>query len=106
MSEYSENVGATLKADAKATKVVESYLSALYCTAKLAKHTVVLGPALCDHRLDVASAKFRAAWFGVVAAIDANNFGRLERPDAYIANRRNGVDERQQLSNVVAVCAR
>lgn len=81
-------------------------MSTLDYSAKFTEGTAVLGPAPCDHRLDVAFAKFRVMWFGVVAAIDGNDFGLLERPATYTANRRKGVDERQQLSNVVAVFAR
>ncbi len=52
------NVGATLKANAKTTKVVEPCVSTLDRPAKFAEATTVLGPALCDHRLDATFAKF------------------------------------------------
>jgi hypothetical protein len=99
------NVGATLKANAKATKVVEPCVSTLDHPAKFSEATAVLGPAFCDHRLDAAFAKYAAMRFGVVAAIGVNDFGLLERAATYTANRRNGIDERQQLGNVVAVRA-
>lgn len=99
------NVGAPLKANAKTTKVVEPCASTLDDPAKFAEATAVLGPALCDHRLDAAFAKFPAMWFGVVAAIGVNDVGLLRWPATYTANRRNGIDERQQLGEVVAVRA-
>ena len=64
------NVGATLKANAKTTKVVGPCVSDH--PAKFAEDTAVLGPAL---------------WFGVVAAIGVNDFGLLERPKTFTANR-------------------
>jgi hypothetical protein len=99
------NVGATLKANAKTTKVVEPCVSTLDHPAKFAETTAVLGPALCDHRLNAAFAKFPAMWLRVVAAIGVNDFGLPKRPATYTANRRNGIDERQQLGDVVAVRA-
>jgi hypothetical protein len=99
------NVGATLKANAETTKVVEPCVSTLDRPAKFAEAAAVLGPALCDHRFDAAFAKFGAMLFGVVAAIGVNDFGFLKRPATYTANRRNGINERQQLSDVVAVRA-
>ena len=42
----------------------------------------------------------------VVAAISVDDFGRAKRSTARAANRRNRVNQRQQLSDVVAVCAR
>jgi len=99
------NVGATLKANAKTTKVAEPCVSTLDHPAEFTKTTAVLGPALCDHRLDATFAKFPAVWFGVVAAIGVNDFGLLKRPATYAANRRNGIDERQKLGDIVAVRA-
>ena len=87
------NVGATLKANAKTTKVVEPCVSTLDHPAKIAEATAVLGPALCDHGLDAAFAKFPAMWFGVVAAIGVNNFGFLQRPATHAGNRRNRINE-------------
>jgi hypothetical protein len=98
------NVGATLKANAK-TKVAEPCVSTLDCPAKFAEATAVLGPALCDHRLDAAFAKSPVMWFGVVAAIGVNDFGLLKRLATPAANRRDRIDERQQLGDVVAVRA-
>jgi len=99
------NVGATLKANAKTTKVVEPCVSPLDHPAKFTETTAVLGPALCDHRLDATFAKFPAVWFGVVAAIGVNDFGLPKRPATYAANRRNRIDKRQQLGDIVAVRA-
>jgi hypothetical protein len=99
------NVGATLKANGKTTKVVEPCVSTPDHPAKFVETTAVPGPALRDHRLDAAFAKFAAMWFGAVAAIGVNDFGILKRPATYTANRRNRIHERQQLGHVVAVCA-
>jgi len=98
-------VGATLKANAKTTKVVEPCVSTLDHPAEFSETTAVLGSALCDHRLDATFAKFPAMWFGVVAAIGVNDFGLLKRAATYTANRRDRIDKRQQLGDVVAVRA-
>ena len=68
-------------------------MSTLDHPAKIAEATAVLGPALCDHGLDAAFAKFPAMWFGVVAAIGVNDFGFLQRPATHAGNRRNRIDE-------------
>lgn len=99
------NVGPTFEANAKTTEVVKPRVSTFDHPAEFAQTTAVLCPAPGDHRLDAAFAKFPAMWFGVVAAIGVNDFGLLKRPATYTANRRNGIDERQQLGDIVAVRA-
>lgn len=99
------NVGPTLKANAKTTEIMEPGVGTLDHPAKFSKTTTVLGAALRNHRLDAPITKSLAMRFGVVAAIGVDDFGLLKRSAARTANRRNGIDERQQLSDVVAVRA-
>jgi hypothetical protein len=83
------HVFATLKANAKTTKIAEPCASTLDHLAKFAETIAVLGLALCGHRLDAAFATFPAMWFGVVAAVavGVKNFGLSERPATFTANR-------------------
>lgn len=69
----------------------------------LAKSATVFGAALCDHRLDAAIAQGLAMPLGVVAAIGVNHARPLNRVAAQAANRRNRVDQRQQLRHIVDV---
>lgn len=73
--------------------------------AEFAQTTAVLCAAPGDHRFDAAFAKFLAMWFGVVAAIGVDDSGLLKRSATHAANRRNRINERQQLGEVVAVRA-
>lgn len=54
----------------------------------------------CDHRLDAALAKF-PAMVRSCAAIGVNDLGLLKRAATYTGNRHHGIDERQQLDDVV-----
>ncbi len=100
------NVVATLKANAKTTEVVKPRTSTFDNPAEFAQTTAVLCPAPGNHRLDASLAKFLAMRLGVVATICIDNLGFLKRPATYAANRWNGVNQRQQLSDVVAIRAR
>lgn len=55
--------------------------------SEICRAEAVLGPALCDHRLDAAFAKCSAMWFGVVAAIGVSDIGLLKVPTTFTANR-------------------
>jgi hypothetical protein len=54
------NVGPTLEANAKATKVAEPRVSPFNHPAKFAETATVFGAAFCDHRLDAPFAKLLA----------------------------------------------
>lgn len=87
------NSGATFKANANTTYVVEPCAITHDYPAIFARITAMLGSAVCDHQIDAVFAKFPAMLFGVVAAIGVNDFGPLKRPATYTADRRNGIDE-------------
>ena len=99
------NVGPTFEANAKTTKVVEPRMSTFDHPAEFSQATAVLCAAPGDHRLDAAFAKFLAMWLGVVATIGVNDSGFLKRSATHAANRRDRVDKRQQLRDIVAVGA-
>ena len=67
--------------------------------------TAVFCPAPGNHRLDAALAKFLAMRLGVIATVCVDDFGLLKRSATYAANRWNGVDQWQQLGDVVAIRA-
>ena len=66
----------------------------------------MLGLAPRNLRSDPALTQLAAAIVVVVAAISANTIGPTSRSADLAANRRHPVDERDQLSAVVAVAAR
>jgi hypothetical protein len=99
------NVGPTFEANAKTTEVVKPRMSTFDNPAEFAQTTAVFCPALGDHRLDAALAKFLAMRLGVIATVCVNDLGLLKRPATYAANRWNGVKQWQQLGDVVAIRA-
>jgi len=99
------NVGPTLKANAKTTKIVQPCVSTLDHPAEFSKSAAMFGTAPGDHRFDSACTKPLAMRLRVVAAICVDEFGLAKRSAAYTANGRDRVDERQQLRNVVAIRA-
>jgi len=99
------NVGPTFEANAKTTEVVKPRMCTFDNPAEFAQTTSVPCPALGNHWLDVALAKFLAMRLGVVATVCVDDLGFVKRPATYAANRWNGVNQRQQLSDVVAIRA-
>ncbi len=100
------NVGATLKPNAKTTEVLKPRVSTFDNPAKFAQITAVRCPARGNLRLDASLAKILPMRLGVVAANCTDNLGFLTRLATYAANRWNGVDQWQQLGDVVAIRAR
>ncbi len=99
------NVGPTFEANAKTTEVAKPRMSTFNNPAELTQTTAVFSPALGDHRLDAALAKPLTMWLGVVATVCVDDFGLLKRPAGYAANWWDGVNQRQQLGDVVPVGA-
>ncbi len=99
------NVGSTLKANAKTTKIVQPCVSTLDHPAEFAESAAVFRTAPGDHRFDTARTKLLTMRLGVIATICVDDLGLAKRSAAYAANWRDRVDERQQLGNVVAVGA-
>jgi hypothetical protein len=99
------NVGATLKANAKTTKIVQPCVSTLDHPAEFAESAAVFRTAPGDHRFDTARTKPLTMRLGVVTAIRVDDSGLAKRSAAYAANWRDRVDERHQLGNVVAIRA-
>ncbi len=99
------NVGSTLEANAKTTKIVQPCMRTLDYPAEFAESAAVFRTAPSDHRFDIARTKPLAMRLRVVSTICVDDFGLAKRSTAYAANRRDRVDERQQLGNVVAIRA-
>lgn len=99
------NVGATLETNPEATEVMQPGMFAFDDPAIFAKAAAMFGTALGDHRLDTAIAQCSSMSLGVVTAIGVDNARSLQRVAAQSANRRNRVDQRQQLRDVVDVRA-
>jgi hypothetical protein len=99
------NVGPTLKANAKTTKVVEPCVSTLDHPAEFAQSAAVFSATPGDHRFDAALAKPLTMRLRVVATICVDDLRLLKRSAARATNGWNRVNERQQLGNVVAIRA-
>jgi hypothetical protein len=72
---------------------------------ELAEAAAVFRAAPCDDRSDAAGAKSAAMRVGVIATVRINGLGLAKRSAASAANRRDSVDQRQQLRDIVAVGA-
>lgn len=93
------------EANAKTTEVVKPRMSTFNNPSEFAQTTAVLGPALGDHRADAALAKLLTMRHRVIATVCVDDFGLLQRSATYALHRWNGVNEWQQLGDVVAIPA-
>jgi hypothetical protein len=65
----------------------------------------VLGVAFGDDRSDSPGVQRLSVWLGVVAAVGEERVGAAAWPSAYATQRRDRLDEREQLRDVWAVGA-
>ena len=72
---------------------------------EFAEAAAVFGAAPGDDRSDAALAKSAAMRVGIVATVGVDDLGLAKRSAASAANRRDRVDQRQQLRDIVAVRA-
>jgi hypothetical protein len=100
------DLGAAVVADEQPLEVVEPGEGALDDPAGAAEAGAVLGSAASDLRPDPALPQLAAVLVVVVAAVGGEPLGPPARPADQAAYRRHGVDQRDQLGDVVAVAAR
>jgi len=96
---------AAVVADEQPFVVVEPGEGALDDPAGAAEPGAVLGLAAGELGFDPAGAELAPVLVVVVAAVGCDPVGPSTRPTAPAAYRRDAVDERDQLGNVVAVAA-
>lgn len=89
----------------QATEIVEPGVCTFDYPTILAEPAAVFGPALRDHGPDAALTQRTSVPYGIVAAIGIDDAGRLKWLVTDTTNRRNCIDERQQLHDVVGVRA-
>jgi hypothetical protein len=96
---------AAVVADEQSFELVQPGEGAFDDPAVAAEPGAVLGFAACDFGCDAAAAELAAVAVVVVAAIGAETVGPPARPAWLAAHRRDTVDQRDQLRDVVAVAA-
>ncbi|AJX32153.1 Uncharacterised protein [Burkholderia oklahomensis] len=97
------NVGAALETNTEATEVVQPSMRAFDNPPIFAQAAAMFGAAFGNYRLDAAIAQRSSMSLGVVTAIGVDHARSAQWVAAQSANRRNRVDQRQQLRDVVDV---
>jgi hypothetical protein len=100
------DVGAAVVADEQPLEVVEPGEGALDHPPHAAEPRAVLGVAAGDLRRDPTLAQFPPLRPVVVGTVGGDSLGTTARPADASAHGRDGVHERDQLSDVVAIAAR
>jgi hypothetical protein len=95
--------GQSLVADAKTVEIMEPGMRPLDDPSILSEPAAVLIAALGEYRFDTPLAQFLSVCFRVVSAISIDNLRLLQRAPANPADGWNGVDEWQQLCDVVTI---
>lgn len=99
------NVCTALETNTETTEVMQPGMRAFDDPAIFAKAAAMFGTALGDHWLDTAIAQRAPMSLGVVTAIRVDHTRPLQWVATQSADRRNRVDQRQQLRDVVDVRA-
>ena len=97
---------ASVVADEQPLELVEPGEGALDDPAVASESGAVLGVAACDLWRDPALAEQAPVLVVVVAAVGGHPLGPAARPADAAAHRRDPLDERNQLGDVVAIAAR
>jgi hypothetical protein len=97
---------ATVVADEQSFELVQPGEGALDNPPDAAEAGAVFGLSAGDLRRDPALAELAAVGGVVVAAVGGQAFGAASRPADTSAHRRDALEERDQLGDVVAVAAR
>ncbi len=97
------SISASFEANTKAPELVGPRVSPVNHPAEFPEAATMFRATLCDYRLDAALAKLLTMRVGIVATIGIDNLGFLKRPAAHSTNRRDRVNERQQLGAAVAI---
>ena len=98
-------VGSAFPADAESFEAVEPGEAAFHHPSVGAKAGAVPGAAAGDGRHDAACVDLVAVDVVVVATVGEQRVGLAAGMAAASAHRRNGVEQRQELGDVVAVAA-
>jgi hypothetical protein len=99
------NVRPAFEANAKTTEAMEPRMSPFDDPGEFAEAAAVFGAAPGDDRSVAAFAKSAAMRIGVVATVGVDDLGLAKRSATSAANRRDSVDRRQQLRDIVTVRA-
>ena len=97
------DVVAYLPADPQATEPVQVGKRALHTPALGARAGTVLGATAGDQRLHPEDPDQSAVFVVVVAAVGQHHVRAASGPAALAANGRHGLEERDQLGDIVAV---
>lgn len=97
------NISATFETNAKTTEVVEPGMCTLDHPAIPSQAAAMLGSAPCNNRLDATFAQRLAMRLGIVAAISKDRLRLLQRQTALVTQRRDGIYQRQQLRDIMAI---
>ena len=97
------DLGAAVVADEQAFELVEPGEGAFDDPAVATKAGAVPGVTTRDLGLDSALAELASVAGGVVAAVSADTVGPSARAADEAAHRRDPLDKRDQLGNVIAV---
>ena len=100
------DLGAAFVADEQPLELVQVREGALDDPAVAAKAGAVLGLSARDQRLDAALADEAPVFVVVVAAVGDHRVGSTPRSATQTRDRRDRVEQRDQLGDVVAVAAR
>lgn len=94
-----------LETNTQTTEVMQPGMSALDHPTVLAQTAATFGSTFSNDRLDAAFAQLLAMWFGVIAAIGIDGTRLLQRSATHAPDRRNDINQGQQLRDVVGVRA-
>jgi hypothetical protein len=81
-------------------EIMEPRMSPFNDPTEFSEVAAVFGAAPGDDRFDATLAMSAVMRVGVVAAVGVHDLGLAKRSAAHASNRRDGVDQRQQLRDI------
>jgi hypothetical protein len=99
------NVVTLLITNAKTPILVQPRESAFYCPTIDTQSASIFGPALGQQRNNSSATKLSPMWLRVIAPISKKAIWMLKRSADFACDRRNTVNQRQKLCDIVTVRA-
>lgn len=97
------NLRAFFVANFKSSVLMQPRNSTLHNPTIYPQAAAVFGSTFCQNRLNIFMTKFLTMWFRIITPVSQNTVGFATRTTSFSCYRRNTINQRQQLCNIMPI---